>query len=711
MKKFTLLLALLISASVFAGEHRFYAVDEKGADMTKDVEYKISTELLGDGIEAVTLRMRNTGHTSFQPDKAGIKLGIDTYMDKYPDWFDKYFPTLAVCEPDHFYGYMQSPGGKIKVIVSDAPIASWSIDYNLGYQDPAPHWFYGHRVEALNLDIICRGPLPENHPHIWKLDPGEEMTRTIRIIDIDSIDDFEETVFRHTGAPVLSMESTSAAPGENIEVCVYGNEPVLTIDGERIPLSRKSGNLWSAEYSSDDPGIKKMEVTDCGCSAHGTLAVRHPWRMTMDMARNAVGRYTQKATSNVESWYGFHTAFDVAKTLPDPSIDSLLNSRFDIVLEKVFNLKTGVPYQYAYRIQNVSSTIGMLADRYEAYGNPADLDKAATLAGYLMSCQRPDGAFMNGNTDYTSVIYPAKSLLELSDAERKAGRKKQANLHEKSAKRAIERLVEIDGDFNTEGQLTYEDGMVSCSALQIGALALRTKGRKERERLTDAMLRLLEGHDCLTQLKVPDARQRGGTLRFWEAQYDVFMLPNMISSPHGWSAWRAYATYYAFLLTGEERRLRETFDAATAFANLFDYETGNLNWAFVVDPYVRARQTCEPDSAHTADDFTGGNPHPELYDCRDIVVGRQYVPMISDWQTVNSSDNDVFEVFKFIAESVFTNAFIVEREDGSLGAYNCRIERTGNKLKVTPSEPQIDSLIVSASTPFSISFPGKIINR
>ena len=47
-----------------------------------------------------------------------------------------------------------------------------------------------------------------------------------------------------------------------------------------------------------------------------------------------------------------------------------------------------------------------------------------------------------------------------------------------------------------------------------------------------------------------------------EAQYDVFMLPNMISSPHGWSAWRAYATFYAYLLTGEERWLRETLDAA-----------------------------------------------------------------------------------------------------------------------------------------------------
>ena len=78
------------------------------------------------------------------------------------------------------------------------------------------------------------------------------------------------------------------------------------------------------------------------------------------------------------------------------------------------------------------------------------------------------------------------------------------------------------------------------------------------------------------------------------------MLPNMLSSPHGWSAWRAYATYYAYLLTGEERWIRETFDAATAFAALIDHKTGDLNWAFVVDPFVQAVQVCEPDNAYTA---------------------------------------------------------------------------------------------------------------
>ena len=85
--------------------------------------------------------------------------------------------------------------------------------------------------------------------------------------------------------------------------------------------------------------------------------------------------------------------------------------------------------------------------------------------------------------------------------------------------------------------------MISCSALQIGMLALMQEDAKKRQHYTDAMLRILHSHDCLAQLRVPDARRRGGTMRYWEAQYDVQMLPNMFNSPHGWSGWRGYATY------------------------------------------------------------------------------------------------------------------------------------------------------------------------
>ena len=165
---------------------------------------------------------------------------------------------------------------------------------------------------------------------------------------------------------------------------------------------------------------------------------------------------------------------------------------------------------------------------------------------------------------------------------------------------------------------------------------------------------------------------------------------------------------YAYLLTGEERWLRETFDAASAFAALIDHKSGDLNWAFVVDPCVRALQVCEPDPNFTADDDTYGNPHPELYPNREIVVGEQYVPMIADWQTIVSSDNDVHECFKFIAEAVLCNAFLVERPDGSFGAYNCSFVKEGKNLLVTADEPQIKNLHVNLLRPQNVVFDGNI---
>ncbi len=108
-----------------------------------------------------------------------------------------------------------------------------------------------------------------------------------------------------------------------------------------------------------------------------------------------------------------------------------------------------------------------------------------------------DGAYVNHHIIYTSVIYVAKSMLELTLVERELGKKntvwaETAERHYQSAKRAIDQLVASQGDFETEGELTFEDGMISCSALQIGMLGLMQKDEKVRKHYTDAMLQILE---------------------------------------------------------------------------------------------------------------------------------------------------------------------------------------------------------------------------
>lgn len=670
------------------------------------------------GCPAMEVTLENKGVVPFQPVKAGLKLGVDTYMDKYPDWFGKYFPTLMMNEKTHFYGYLQTPSGHTLGIVSPQSIASWSVDYNLGYQDPAPHWFMGHRIESLNLDLMNALPLPEHCPQdLWQLKQGERKTWIIVLMDIPRPEEFEETVRRVASLPMIRMEQTSNIAGRKISFEVLASDAEVQVaddKGGKLPLDIKSEGRGVHEVSCVLPsvGLYKVKVTEGEKQAEGILSAHAPWQWTLECAREGALKYHQKATSHIESWYGFHSAFIAAKYFPEKKLDEALLNRFGYLFSLLHDEQKMEPKYHASRIQNTSGTIGLLVDKYEAYGDVEDLKEACRLADWLINTwQRKDGAYVNHNTVYTSVIYVAKSILELTLAERELAKKdaswkETAERHYASAKRAIDQLVISQGNFETEGELTFEDGMISCSALQIGLLALMQTDEEERKHYAEVMLRILNSHDCLTQLRVPDARRRGGTMRYWEAQYDVQMLPNMFNSPHGWSGWRAYATYYAYLLTGEERWLRETYNAMGAFSNLIDYHTGDLRWAFVVDPYLKVKQACSADTHVTADSLSFGNPHPELYDTREFVIGEQYVGMVSDWQTVNTQDNDVHEVFKCLGETMLTNAFIVERANGELVGYNCTVRKQGKQWVVEPDEKQITNLHCNLKQAHVLSFRG-----
>ena len=672
------------------------------------------------GQPAVKFKLVNVGNVPFQPTKAGIRLGIDTYMDQYPDWFGKYFPTLLRNERTHFYGYMQTPANHMLAVLSPDPIASWSVDYNLGYQDPAPHWFMGHRIESLNLDLMNALPLPMHNPqNLWMLEQHASKEWTVVLADIVKAEEFEQVAHKLIDAPVIGMAQTTYKAGEKASFDVFAStkaEVVVLDDNQKqLPLTVTKGggaNKIKAACYLPKVGLYTIRVTDQGKQSEGVISAHASWRWTMEKAREGALKYHQKATSHIESWYGFHSAFLAAKYFPAKQLDNQLSARFDYLYDLLHKSNPAEPKFYGSRIQNTSGTIGMLVDKYQAYGQVEDLQKASQLADWLIkNWQREDGAYVNRNVVYTSVIYVAKSILELTLAERGLGKQdvqwaEAANRHYLSAKKAIDQLVVSQGDFETEGELTFEDGMISCSALQIGLLALMQENQADREHYTKAMLDILNSHDCLAQLRVPDARRRGGTMRYWEAQYDVQMLPNMFNSPHGWSGWRAYATYYAYLLTGDERWLLESYNATGAFSHLIDYKNGKLHWAFVVDPYLQVKQACSADTHVTADSLSFGNPHPELYATRNFVIGEQYVNMISDWQTVNTQDNDVHELYKFMGESMLTNAFVVERADGSMKGYNCTVVNKGGRLEVTADEKQMTNLHCNLQKAHTVFFKG-----
>ena len=133
-------------------------------------------------------------------------------------------------------------------------------------------------------------------------------------------------------------------------------------------------------------------------------------------------------------------------------------------------------------------------------------------------------------------------MLELVFAERACGDPvlvEKSNIHYASVKKAIDELVRNRDNIDTEGELTLEDGMIACSALQIALFAL-TLPETERRPYIEAAEYMMAIHSCLEQQLIPDSRCNGASLRFWESQYDVMIRANMLNSPHGWTAFTAY---------------------------------------------------------------------------------------------------------------------------------------------------------------------------
>ena len=434
----------------------------------------------------------------------------------------------------------------------------------------------------------------------------------------------------------------------------------------------------------------------------------------------------QKASTHAESWYGFYSAYTARRYFPDAVLDGRLERRFHEVYPLLYQSGTGLPLVQEDRIQNHSSMLGIFVCRYACTADIADLEQAHRLAELVLRFQREDGGFYKGDTDYTSVIYPAKSIMELVRAqlaraedarippEDRALWRGRAERHMAALHRAMEHLVGLDGNFQTEGATAscYEDGANSCSAAQLSEFALMlAEDSPDRERYTEAARRILEKHASHEQALVPDCRMAGGTLRFWEAQYDVEMggtpsapRAQMMNSPHGWSAWNIYGLFHLYELTGEVRYLERGMNAMGACAQLMGLD-GTLRWAFVPDPQRQARVFVK-DEAAAAQGRVAGR-HAER------TIGEEYVPMISSWWTAPphtqvsgytamggavtqgaACDNDVHEVFKAMGELVLTKAYIAETGDGHFECYNASCTPDGEGLVVTPAEDVVAQVSV-----------------
>ena len=315
--------------------------------------------------------IRNEGTQAVTNLQASVRLGVDTSMEKFPDWNDRYFPTLLRCEATHFWGYLMTPRGRILTVGSPDPIASWHLDYKQ----------FEHRIYTATLDLLNPGPLPARHPQrLDTLKPGERKQWTIYLEPVESLEDVKPRLAASLGAPMIECDRYTVEPGDTVNVTVFGGK--------------------SRRYQpGDKPGMYQLTETNAaGKIAQARISVRHPWSWYAKQARAEAIAKPQKGSSHTESWYGFFSCYSAQQLFPDAALDAAAAAKFDEIWPLMYDLQKQTPTVWRNRIQNHACAAGLLAAKYRATGDIRDLEFAASLADFMLTTQSPDGAYRNGRT-------------------------------------------------------------------------------------------------------------------------------------------------------------------------------------------------------------------------------------------------------------------------------------------------------------------------
>jgi len=668
----------------------------------------------GDHLKVIC-NVRNEGPTAFNPLRLRLRVGVDGEMHTYPAWDEKFFPTLMRCEKNYAWGYLMSPRGVIVALGVEDPVASEALNY---IQEDKKEWCWGHQVLTESFDLLHHLPLPSRHPqNLTELAPGESRTWTFHLGGVAQLSSLKPCLAAWLKVPMVELERYTLDAGEETPLTVTSpagiRSAVLTSeDGrtQKLVLRRlPMGSYRTLLSAPEKTGVYTLTVVaKNGKQSEARFYVRHSWAWYLGKARDWAAQYPPIAGGSAEQYYGYYAAALGSLHVPDKEKDTTLEKIFERRICLMIDTAKGIPLNQRVlpkRIQNFATMAGILVDYWRATGKMKYLRWASRIGDFLCSdsVQWADGSYRSNQTHYTAVIYPAKSMMELAAAEKEAAKKDpewmtRSEKHLNSATRAAEDLAKRLDNIETEGDMTFEDGMITCSALQLGLCGLTTSRQDLREKMVEAARYMMDKHRCLEQLLIPDCRMRGATLRFWEA-LDVYFSPNQVmNSPHGWTSWKMYAEYYLYLLTGEEKYLTDLMNTMGACAQVINGK-GKLRWGFIPDPYVDS-WVCVPDKNNV-----------QGWNHRDSIVGEQYLDVISPWcrpsggdqlcdfgQRGGAGDNTVYEIFKAMEECALTTAFVIVEPTGEVKSWNCRAQLSdGGRLKVSALEACVEKLHVNTA--------------
>lgn len=687
--------------------------------------FSLEYVLVKEGLEIKAV-VRNEREVSYKPSVLGLRLGINNYMASYPEWRNQYFPTMMRCEKQCFMGYEMTPEGAVLAITSDEPLASWSLEYSkLEHEEEGDfNLLYlngGHRIYTASLHLLNRPPYPKRLEGQEEIPPKGVLKRTIRLSAVSCLEQLPELFAAATKVPFIFVEQHTLGVSEHFKGRIYSESQIRqlvledTKEGSVSLINCENGS--AACFETDGlvrPGryFLRAENTE-GKVGEASIFVKQSDRWYLDQARNEVLKAPPVYTHHMESFQSLYTLLLAEKHIPEPEKDKKGRVIFEEMMAQMYNPETRLAREAANeRIQDSASMAWLMALYSEVTGNESWRYRASGLADFLMTRQREDGAYYcqrseEKETHYTAVTYPAKYMMKVALAEKKIENgTEKSRIHWKSAEQAVWDLERRKDNIETEGEMTFEDGMISCSLLQMGFLALHMEDGERKFKLVRAAEELYNLHRCLTQQIVPDCRMNGATLRFWEAQYNVHMFHNGMNSPCGWTAWKVYGVWYLYLLTGNVHYYREAMNGLGTCLQLMDVESGELSWGFLCDPYIETER-------YVSDGAGKGK-------LIDDILGEQYLQMVTPWHRTEAFprakwgiDQMVHEVFGCMEEITLVNGYVIEAQPGVWECRNCRVSANEGGLQVEKTEKGIVNFHVNLLSEqiVTVEFPSRTIVR
>jgi len=280
-------------------------------------DLSVSLRLAGAGRRlAITAGIANEGTQAATNLQAGVRLGIDCSMERFPDWNDRYFPTLLRCEKTHFWGYLMTPRGRILTVGSPDPVASWHLEYK-----PLQH-----RIYTATLDLLNPGPLPARHPAgLDTLAPGQKKQWTIYLEPVATLEDIKPHLAESIGAPLIDCDRYTVAAGQTIQVRVAGGQDY-------------------AYQAPEKPGVYPITQTNAaGKVTEALISVRQPWSWYARAARAQALAKAQKGSSHTESWYGLFSCYSAQRLFPDAALDGATAAKFNEIWPLMYDMNKMVP--------------------------------------------------------------------------------------------------------------------------------------------------------------------------------------------------------------------------------------------------------------------------------------------------------------------------------------------------------------------------------